>query len=52
MEIKWKLRCQVLAKRCTDLGIPIAGEMEKSQQLKNFLKLGKLSFYVLVARKF
>ena len=33
---------------CTDLGIPVAGEVEEKEELKNLLKWGKFSFYVMV----
>ena len=36
---------------CTDLGIPIAAEVEEKEELKNLLKCGKLSFYVMVDRE-
>ena len=39
MEIKWKLYCQVMA-----TNVPI----EKKEELKNLLKWGKFSFYVIV----
>ena len=36
---------------CTDLGIPIAGKVEEKEELKNLLKWGKFSFYVMVDRE-
>ena len=36
---------------CTNLGIPIAGEVEEKEELKNLLKWGKFSFYVMVDRE-
>ena len=32
----------------TDLGIPIAREVEEKEELKNLLKGGEFSFYVMV----
>ena len=43
MEIRWKLHCKVVATHGTDLGIPIAGEVEEKEELKNLLKWGKFS---------
>ena len=42
------MRC---GQTCTDLGIPIAGQVEEKEDLKNLLKCGKFSFYVMVDRK-
>ena len=36
---------------CTNLGIPIAGEVAEKEELKNLLKWGKFSFYVMVDRE-
>ena len=36
---------------CTDFGIPIAGEVEEKGELKNLLKLGEFSFYIMVDRE-
>ena len=36
---------------CTDIGILIAGEVEETEKLKNLLKGGKFSFYVMVDRE-
>ena len=33
---------------CTDIGIPIVGEFEVREELKNLLKWGIFSFYVMV----
>ena len=41
MEIRGKLHCEVVA----DLGIPIAGEVEEKQELKNLFKWSKRKFY-------
>ena len=35
---------------CTDLGIPIAGEVQEKEDL-NLSQWGKFSFYVMVDRK-
>ena len=37
---------------CTDLGIPIAGEVEEKKEPKNLLKWDEFSFYVMVDREF
>ena len=36
---------------CTDLDIPIAGEVEEKEQLKSLLKRRKFSFYLMVDHK-
>ena len=36
---------------CTNLGIPIAGEVEEKEELKNLLKWVKFSFHVMVDRE-
>ena len=36
---------------CTNLGIPIAGEMKEKEELKNLLKWDKFSFCVMVDRE-
>ena len=36
---------------CTDLGILIAGEVEKKEKLKNLFMCGKFSFHVTVDRE-
>ena len=43
MEIKWKLRCQVVATL-----IPTSALEVEEKELKNLLKSGKFSFYVVV----
>ena len=50
MEIKWKRYCEVVANHVPSFnsGIPIAGEVEEKEELKNLLKWGKLSFHVMV----
>ena len=42
MEIRWKLYCEVAANHAPTFhsGIPIAGEMEEKEELKNLLKWG------------
>ena len=42
MEIRWKRRCQVMATHVRTL------EGEEKKELKNLLKWGKFSFYVIV----
>ena len=43
MEIKWKRYCEVVANHVPSFnsGIPIAGEVEEKEELKNLLKWGK-----------
>ena len=36
---------------CNNLGIQKAGEVKEKEELKNFLKLDKFSFYVLADRE-
>ena len=36
---------------CTDIGIPISGEFEEKEELKNLLKWVIFSFYVMVDYK-
>ena len=36
---------------CTNLGIPIFGEVSEKAELKNLLKWGKFSLYVIVDSK-
>ena len=43
MEIKWKLRCQVVATL-----IPTSALEVEEKELKNLLNSGKFSFYVVV----
>ena len=43
MEIRWKLYCQVAATRVPTYAL----EAEKKEELKNLLKWGKFSFYVI-----
>ena len=45
-EIRWKPHCQVV-----DLDIPVAEKVEEKEELKNLLKWGKFSYYVMVDRK-
>ena len=33
---------------CTDIDIPITGEIEGKEELKKLIKWGKFSFYVMV----
>ena len=47
MEIRWKI-VPSCVHTCTDLDILIAGEVEEKEELKNLLKWGKFSFYVMV----
>ena len=47
MEIRWKLHCQVVAAHV----LTLVFELEEKEELKNLLKLGKFSFYVMVDRK-
>ena len=35
----------------SDSDIPIGGEVEEKEELSNFLKWGKFSFYVMVDRE-
>ena len=44
MKIKWKLHCQVVATHVSTLSL----EVEEKEELKNLLKCGKFSFYVMV----
>ena len=44
MEIRWKLHCQVVATHVPTLPV----EVEEIEKLKNLLKCGKFSFYVIV----
>ena len=44
MEISWKLHCQVVATHVPTLPL----EVEEKEELKNLLKCGKFSFYVMV----
>ena len=44
MEIRWKLHCQVVATHVPTLPL----EVEEKEELKNLLKCGELSFYVMV----
>ena len=44
MEIRWNLRCQVVATYLPTLPL----EVEEKEELKNLLKCGKFSFYVMV----
>ena len=44
MEIRWKLHCQVVATHVPTLAL----EVKEKKELKNLLKLGKFSFYVMV----
>ena len=44
MEIRWKLHCQVVATHLPTLPL----EVEEKEELKNLLKCGKFSFYVMV----
>ena len=43
MEIRWKLYCEVVANYVPTFhsDIPIAGEVEEKEELKNLLKWGK-----------
>ena len=36
---------------CNDLGIPIAGEVEEKEELKNLLKWDEFSFHVMADRE-
>ena len=47
MEIRWKLLCQVVATHVPNLTL----EVEEKEELKNLLKWGKFSFYVMVDRE-
>ena len=47
MEISWKLHCQVVATHVPTLPL----EVEEKEELKNLLKCGKFSFYVIVDRE-
>ena len=44
MEIRWKLHCQVVATHVPTLPL----EIEEKEELKNLLKGGKFSFYVMI----
>ena len=44
MEIRWKLHCQVVATHVPTLAL----EVKEKKELKNLLKLGKFSFYLMV----
>ena len=44
MEIRWILHCQVVATHLPTLPL----EVEEKEELKNLLKCGKFSFYVMV----
>ena len=43
MEIRWNLDCEVVANHAPTFhsGIPIAGEVKETEELKNLLKWGK-----------
>ena len=43
MEIRWKLHCQVVATHVVTLAL----EVKEKGELKNLLKWGKFSFYVM-----
>ena len=43
MEISWKLHCQVVATHILTQAL----EVKEKKELKNLLKWGKLSFYVM-----
>ena len=47
MEIRWKLHCQVVAIHVPTLQL----EVEEEEELKNLLKDGRFSFYVIVDRE-
>ena len=47
MEISWKLHCQVVVTYVQTLPL----EIEEKEELKNLLKGGKFSFYVIVDRE-
>ena len=47
MEIRWKLHCQVVPTHVPTLPL----EVEEKEELKNLLKCGKFSFYVIVDRE-
>ena len=47
MEISWKLHCQVVVTYVPTLPL----EIEEKEELKNLLKGGKFSFYVIVDRE-
>ena len=47
MEIRWKLYCQVVATYVPTQAL----EEEGKEELKNLLKWGKFSFYVMVDRE-
>ena len=47
MEIRWKLHCQVVVTHV--LTLPL--EVEENEELKNLLKCGKFSFYVIADRE-
>ena len=44
MEIRWKLLCQVVATHVPTLPL----EIEEKEELKNLLKCGKFSSYIIV----
>ena len=44
MEIRWKCHCQVVATHVPTLPL----EVEEKEELKNLLKCGEFSFYVIV----
>ena len=44
MQTRWKLNCQVLATHVPTLPL----EEDEKEELKNLLKCGKFSFYVIV----
>ena len=47
MEIRWKFHCQVVAIHVPTLQL----EVEEEEELKNLLKDGRFSFYVIVDRE-
>ena len=47
MEIRWKLYCQVVAANLPTYLL----EVKEKEELKNLLKWGKFSFYVMLNRE-
>ena len=47
MEIRWKLHCQVVTTHVPTLPL----EVEEKEELKNLLKCGEFSFYVIEDRE-